>query len=380
MRTQSVLAVVLAASALAVPATGCASPPPRPTSEPLVAALKTLGVEGRTYVNDLGAVSTIHLRGVHPMGEDFLVEDIHGHLSYVDGRTLNARWDYYGMDAPFDERPDVTDSLVVGVSKGTVYALSRANGLEEVAPAPVGIVLSARPVANESALYAPTYATPGGNKTIQSVGLVSGALGWGWRTADDVVADMAKAGPHGGDMVYAVTETGDVHAFPAAPASERDPAPAWITRLHAGVRRDLAVDGEDLGVVTSDNRLACIDRITGALRWQAYANPREQAGSAAQFSSKHVYYVCGGELRAHDRATGARAWAVPGATQYVCERGGRTIVAGEGSRLWSVDTKTGKVLATGSAPGWTFPARPTPDTTVFAVSDRGMLVAVEFGW
>jgi hypothetical protein len=181
-------------------------------------------------------------------------------------------------------------------------------------------------------------------------------------------------------MVYAATTSGDVYAFPAHPASERDPNPAWISRLHAGVRRDLAIDGEDLGVVTSDNRLVCIDRITGMVRWQGFAEPREQAGSSAQFGPKHAFYVCAGELRAFDRASGARAWAVPGATQFVCERGIRTLLAGPGGRLWSVETKSGKVLGTAVVEGWSFPARAKADSTLFAVSASGLVVGVELGW
>lgn len=375
MRTSSVLVFVFAAGAA-----GCASTAARPAPDPLIASLKDLGVEGRSYVNDLGAVSSIDLRAVHPMEDDFLVEDIHGHLSYVDGTTLNARWSYFGMTAPFDERPDVTETMVVGVSKGTVYALSRRNGLDELSPAPVGVVLSAGPVANESTLFAPTYATPVGNKTVQSVGLSSGYLGWGWRTNDDIVASLAKAGPHGGDMFYAATTRGDVYGFPTFPEHERDPEPAWKTPLNAGVHRDLVVLGDDLGVVTSDNRLVCLDRITGRLRWEAYAAPREQAASAAQFSAKHAFYVCGGELRAFDRATGSKAWAVKGASHFVCERGGRTIVASADGTLTAVDTATGKVLGSAKAPGWTFPARTVPDATVFAVSNRGTIVGIESGW
>jgi outer membrane protein assembly factor BamB len=249
-----------------------------------------------------------------------------------------------------------------------------------MSPAPVGLVLSARPVANESSLYAPTFPTPRGNKTIQCVSLTTGYHGWGWRTDSDVVADLVKAGPNGGDMVYAATTIGDVYAFPAFPASERDPQPAWVTRLHAGVRKNLVLDGDDLGVVTSDNRLVCIDRITGEVRWAKYANVGEEASSAAQFSSKHAFYVCGGELRAYDRATGAPAWRLAGARQFVCERGARTILTDGGSRLWAVDTKSGAVLAEGEAPGWTFPSRAKPDATLLAVSDQGLLVGVEHGW
>jgi hypothetical protein len=212
------------------------------------------------------------------------------------------------------------------------------------------------------------------------VSLGSGYLGWGWRTQSDIMANLAIAGTPGSEIVYAASADGTVYGFPAAVATARDPEPAWSTGLHSQVTRDLVVDGDDLGVVTKNHRLVCMDRIGGNIRWEGYPNEGEKAESAAQFGPSHVFYVCGGELRAFNRATGNLDWAVKGATQFIAERGSRTLVSCPCGTVKSVDTKSGKVLSEKMLAGWWFPVRAKANTTLFAISNRGMLVSVEHGF
>ena len=380
--------VVLTVAALAA---GCSIPvAPSPRPDPAIASLKDLGVEGRTYVSDLGAEKSFRLNRVFTIGDDLLLEDINGHLTYLDGATLAPRWAYYGLPRPFDESPDWTESSIIGLSKDRVYVLSRRNGLEELDPATASVVPSAAPVANDTTLYIPTYRTPGGNKTVVAVNLADGYRGWGIRTEDDVEVDLAKAGLHGGDMVYAATAGGDLYGIPAFVATKRDPEPAWTVNLRTGIHRNISVAGDDLGVVTDDNRLVVLDRITGGYRWEAFPNSGDRAASGAQFSTRHAFYSCGGEFRAFDRATGAKAWAVKGAAAFVAERGSRTILTdGEGT-LIAVETSSGKVLGHRAMPGWRFPTRnkplpknaddKVPDMTIIGVSGAGMVIGVETGW
>ena len=44
------------------------------------------------------------------------------------------------------------------------------------------------------------------------------------------------------------------------------------------------------------------------------------------------------------------------------------------------DSKTGKVLGRRSMKGWRIPTRTTPDATVVAISNAGVVVAIETGW
>lgn len=381
----SVLALTLVSGMTVLSTSGCAystgqSAADRPSPQPVRAALTDLGIEGRSYVNDLGAVSSVHVKGVHNFGDDFLVEDIHGHLTYIDGASLFARWEYQGLPGPFDAKPCATSTAVVGISKGNVHVLSRDAGLDEITPRHVGLVASAAPVASDSTLYVPSYGTGVSNKTIHSVSLASGFVGWGWRTSSDIVAGMAVAGGAGNEIFYAASSDGVVYGFAAAVATTRDVEPAWTTNLHSQVTRDLIVDGGDLGIVTSNHRLVCMDRIGGNIRWEAYPNEGEKSEGVAQFGTHHVFYVCGGELRAYDRATGAHAWSVKGATQFVAERGSRTIVSCPCGTVKAIETKTGKVLAEKMLAGWSFPARSKANSTIFAVSNRGMIVSVEQGF
>lgn len=380
MRLPSAL-VVLASTALGALAPGCAIPvAPAPKPEPALASLKDLGVEGRTYVADLAADRAFHVHRVHPAGDDLLVEDLKGGLVYIDGKTLNPRWAYFGLPQTFDRAPDVSESLVVGVSKGMIHAVTRDAGVEIFEPRAIPVVPSAGIVANETTAYVPTYRTGTGNKTVVAVNLADGYVGWGIRTDTEVTLDLAKSGLHGGDIFYVASSSGVVQGVPTYPATKRDPEAAWVTNLRSRIRHRLTVSGDDLGVVTDDNRLVCLDRITGNPRWEVYPDAGEKADSEAQFSPSLAFYVCGGELRAFDRATGARAWAVKGPSHFVAQRGARTILTDGRGTLWAVETKSGKVLGSKSMPGWKFPVRSTADATVVGVSNAGMIIAVETGW
>lgn len=371
-------AFVLAALACTA---GCAIPVARPARpEPTLASLKDLGVDGRHYFADLGSDHAYKLNHVWAVGDDLLLEDITGTLLYIDGATMNPKWAYNGLPRPFDRAPDFTDTMVVGVCKGRVYALTRRAGIEVFDPSPVAMVPSGGVVASESTLYVPTYRTPNGNKTILSVNLADGYQGWGLRTVADITVDLAKAGINGGDIVYAATEDGTIHGIPMYVANQRDPQPAWTTTVHGGIHRNVTVSDEDLGVVTDDGRMVCLDRITGAQRWTAYPNAGDEAASSAQFSPSHAFYVCGGEFRAYDRATGMKSWSHPRATRFVAERGSRTILADEVGNLYAVESASGKQLGWKAMPGWRFPVRAKKDATVVGVSTTGMVVAVETGF
>lgn len=368
--------------AVALLATACASKTHvrMPDGDAMATSLASLGIEGKTYRNDLGQVRALSVRGVHAVDDDFLIEDLHGHLTYVDGGTLNPKWEYYGLPGPLDHRPDHTPTAIIGVSKSRAFVLSRINGVEEMAPRTTGVVASAAPVATDSTLYIPTYPTPSGNKSIYSISLGSGYLGWGVRTDTDIQAATAKGGPLGGDTLYFATVTGGIYAYPTSVASDSQPEAAWFTHARSSIHRDLTVSGDDLGVVTGDNRLICMNRVTGNVRWEAYPEPGDRAESTAQFSAGHAFYRVSGELRAFDRATGAKAWTCPGATAYVGTRNGRMILTGEDGWVLSVDAKTGKVLSKSHLPGVVFPRQEKANSTFYAFSDDGLLMAVEFGW
>ncbi len=371
---------------LALASTGCAfsfgraSGSARPSAEPVRETLKALGVEGRSYVNDLGAVASVQVHRIHAIENDLLVEDIHGHLSYIDGATLFPRWAYTGLGGNFEGKPCATATAVVGVSKGRIHVLSRNAGVDEIAPRLVPVVPSGGLAATESTAYVPTWRTPDGSKTLQSVSLGSGYVGWGVRTETEIRTDLLIGGAAGSEVVYCATTGGSVLAFPASDASRREVDPAWTLSVHSQILRNMALDGGDLGIVTEDHRLMCVDRITGAIRWEAFRASGEKSEGSAQFSPSHAFYVCGGELRAYDRGTGALAWTAKGATRFVAERGMRTLLAGPGGKLVSVETKSGKVLGSKSLPGWSFPTRSAQNATVIGISDRGMLVSVETGF
>ncbi len=361
-------------------ATAACRSTPAPSDDDITARLAALGVEGKTYVHDLGETASIQVHAVHEMDGDFLIEDVHGDLTYVDGATLNVRWEYYGLDEPFVEAPSATPSAIIGISNDQLHVITRDAGVPSPAPRWVDVIPSAAPVANDSTMYVATYPTPSGNRTVYSIGLGSGFKGWGARTRGDVIAAMAKGGSLGGDTFYFATTNGAIFAYPTYAATERNPEPAWQGHAASPVRFDLTVDGDDLGVVTDDGRMICYDRITGNVRWEAYPAIGAHAESAPQFSDTLAFYRRGGKLWAFDRATGAPQWSVDEAESFVAQRGDRILLTAEEDMVVSVDAATGEVQARASMPHVIFPTQRVKDGTVTAITDTGMLVSVELGW
>ncbi len=367
--------------AVALLATACGSTPRRaPGDVSIGKQLASLGFEGRTYMHDLSEAASVNVHAVHRMDDDLLIEDLHGHLTYVDGSSLNVSWEFYGLPRPFSHAPSFTPSAIVGIADGWLFVISRANGVPSPDPRVVDVIPSASPVANDTTIYVPTYPTPAGNKTVYAISLGSGYQGWGQRTHSDVTADMAKGGQLGGDTIYFATETGEVYAFPAYVATERKPEAAWTAHAQSHVRYDLSVSGEDLGVVTDDGRMICYDRITGGVRWEAYGNNGERAEGAAQFSENHAFYRRAGSFHAYARDTGTPAWSIEGATTFLAERDDKMLIGAPGGVVMSVDTATGKVLGRAHLPGVRFPAQPVKNGTVHVVTNHGLLMAVEYGW
>src|SRR5262249_32592948 len=98
------------------------------------------------------------------------------------------------------------------------------------------------------------------------------------------------------------------------------------------------------------------------------------------FSKNHVFYRCGGELRAYTRDGGMKVWGVREATGFIAERGNRMLLSGPGDMVLSVDKNTGQILGRTHAGGWIFPPRSSPDTTIYAISRSGVVLSVEVGF
>ncbi len=366
---------------LALMAAGCSSTGSlAPDDEGIKAGLAALGVEGRAYVHDLGDEASMLVRNVYADGGDFLIEDVHGHLTYVDGATLNVRWEYYGLDKPFTMPPSFTPSTITGIANSRLYVLTRSAGVPEPHPRWVDLIPSAAPVATDSTVYVPTYPTQAGNKTIYSVSLGSGYIGWGARTRTDVTSGMAKGGPDAGDTLYFATRSGLIEAYPTYLASERSPEPAWQSHAASGIRYDLTVAGDDLGVVTDDGRLICYDRVTGNARWEAYPPAGEYGESAAQFSESFAFFRRDGKLCAFNRETGAPLWSVAGGQSFIAQRGDTVLVMADKDWVIAVNAETGEEEARHQMPGTYFPAQMANDGTVTAITDDGLMVSVELGW
>lgn len=361
-------------------ATAACQSTPAPGDDDIKDRLAELGVEGKTYVHDLGESDSIHVHAVHEMDGDFLIEDVHGDLTYVDGATLNARWVYYGLDEPFAQAPSHTPTAIIGISDDKLQVITRDAGVPNPPPRWIDVIPSSAPVATDSTLYVATYPTPSGNKTVYAIGIGSGYIGWGARTESDVVSDLGKGGAMGGDTFYFATVRGAIYAYPTYLATERDPQPAWQAHAAAQVRLDLTVDGDDLGVVADDGRMICFDRITGNVRWEAYPDAGERPESSAQFSDTHAFYRRGGKLCAFDRASGAKLWSVEGGREFVARRGDRVIVTADDDMVLSVDATSGEVKASVHLPHVYLPAQRTTNGNVTAITGDGLLVSVELGW
>jgi hypothetical protein len=136
--------------------------------------------------------------------------------------------------------------------------------------------------------YIPSLGSPRNNKTIESFSGVTGQVGWGYRSAADILTTPVVGGASTDPKLYFVTRTGLVTCMDATNYGFPPAGPRWEQLLEAGVEydphvtEDTASDAGSVFVVDREGVVYCLNRITGARRW-THATSRAARGGPKVF-------------------------------------------------------------------------------------------------
>jgi len=136
--------------------------------------------------------------------------------------------------------------------------------------------------------YVPSLGSPRNNKTIESFSLITGQVGWGYRSAADILTTPLVGGPSTDPKLYFVTRTGLVTCMDATNYGFPPAGPRWEALLEAGVEydffvtEDTASDPGSVFVVDREGVVYCLNRITGKRRW-THATARQARGGPKVF-------------------------------------------------------------------------------------------------
>ncbi|MCZ6572582.1 MAG: PQQ-binding-like beta-propeller repeat protein [Planctomycetota bacterium] len=168
-------------------------------------------------------------------------------------------------------------------SKTMRYVGGALNGLERPY-LQLPFVPTGGGAAQSDTFYLPSLGSPDRNKTLESFSLISGQMGWGYRTNGLLDRTPIVGGDPRDPRLYFVDNKGivtclDANNYGIAPAAER-----WQAVLDNEVRHDFFltedVPGGEVGalyLVDNAGIVYCLDRATGSRRWSIAVGERPRS-------------------------------------------------------------------------------------------------------
>jgi outer membrane protein assembly factor BamB len=359
---------------LIVTVASCAGWPHRADRErSLKAELEALPLTGEniSLVADLGddkcqfEVKSVTLTSVH-----LIVEDVKGRLFALDRKTLMPVWHYYGLSRPMDFELCEASGSYLMVTDNMLHQVAKVTGAE-MGVFHLSFTASAAPAGNDATAYIGAYASPAGNKTVYSVNLADGRVGWGYRTNGHVTSRPIVFGAPR-QLLYFASEDMTVNAVEAAGAFEEAPPPAWMSRTFGCNSADLVMSGKLLLVASEEGALYAYHRATGKKQWE-YVSGRPLKTAPAG-TAKAVYFHNEYGFHRLERSGDLKWQLETGPSEFVMELGGNAWLRDAEGNLCIVDDATGEIQATHDFQGWFLPTNNT-DGTFFAVSSDGFVFA-----
>jgi len=219
---------------------------------------------------DLAVDGPVALTGMYLMDEDILTVDTTGRLVCLARRDLNAKWvSTLKHPVAFAPGESATHYVFVERDNGGAYwlqAFSRRSGAEsDRSPIRLPFSASTGAAATPSTAYVGSLGSPRDNKTLESVNLGDGSVGWGFRTSSRIVATPMLT--VAGDAVIVASEDNTVVALPANPATSGRNDPLWETTTFASNRAAPALTKDLMFLGSDDNMLRCLDVHSGSVLW-----------------------------------------------------------------------------------------------------------------
>lgn len=244
--------------------------PGRPTSlgELGERALEKLPWPAHLIRADLGRQRPASLAGCYLLDQHLVAVTAEGRIHCVDRRNFEPRW-ASTLKAKLARPPAEGPTHVCFLCKDHtgsywVQSISKRSGTEgNASPVRLPFAASAGIAANHSSVFIGSLGSPRNNKTLESVSLVTGRRGWGYRSTGLLWADP-RLDPDG-DILIVAGDDGVVTALPAdatAPAQEN-----WIRSIGGTIRGTPAVTPEHVLVGNSDGILYCLNLFSGSVNW-----------------------------------------------------------------------------------------------------------------
>jgi outer membrane protein assembly factor BamB len=366
---------------LVVSVASCFGGPPRGERErALKADLEALplSAENISLVADLGGgdcdleVESVTLTSCH-----IIVEDVKGRLFALDRKSLMPAWHYYGLTRPMDFPLYEAAGSYLMVTDNMLYQVSKATGTE-LAVHHLTFTPSSAPAGNDATAYIGSWASPAGNKTIYSVNLADGRVGWGYRTDGHITSrPLVHGAPR--QLVYFASHDMTVTAVEAAGAFEAAPPAAWMSQTFGCNSADLALapagseKEQDLLLVASEEgALYAYGSGTGTKQWE-YVSGRPLKTTPAG-TANAVYFHNEYGFHCLSRVGDLKWKLEDGACGFVMERDGNAWLRDAEGNLVIVADDTGEITETFDLQDWFLPMN-TTDGTFFAVSGDGFVFA-----
>ena len=219
---------------------------------------------------DIGATGPVALTGMYLMDQDVLTVDTTGRLVCLARRDLYANW-VSTLKYPLAFPPTESPTHYVFVEKDNagaywIQAFTRRSGAESDR-SPIRLAFSATTgaAATSATAYVGSLGSPRDNKTLESISLSDGLVGWGVRTSGRILATpMITAS---GDAIIVASEDNAVASYPANPATSAGPKALWEMNTFASNRCAPALTKDLMFLGSDDNMLRCMDVHSGSVLW-----------------------------------------------------------------------------------------------------------------
>jgi outer membrane protein assembly factor BamB len=231
-------------------------------------ALEKLPWDVKIVRANLSAERPVAIAACYLMQEDLLVVTREGLVYCMSRRDLTPRW-VSSLKSQLGAVPSEGPLHYTFLMKATdgaywVQAFRKRSGAEETGfPTRLPFASSSGVTNNGSRIWIGSLGSPRNNRTVESLSLVNGRRGWGWRTRGLLWASPV-VDPSGNSLVVA-GEDGTVVSLNAG--GEAPSEPNWTVTLTGAVTATPVVTPEHVVVGAHDGTLRCIALGSGEILW-----------------------------------------------------------------------------------------------------------------
>ncbi len=217
---------------------------------------------------NLGSRNPVAVAGAYLMERQLLVVTNAGRVYCLDRQNLEPRWvntlRYPLAQAPAEGPTHYAFLMKDNRGANWMTVISKRSGAESSRfPVRLPYAASTGIAVNNSLVFVGSLGRVGNNKTFESVNLLTGRSGWGYRTRG-----MPWGAPTldpSGQNVYVTADNGVVTALPASPSAPSNAL--WARDTGAGIRGSAAVTPDQVIVGNDDGVLYSLNVHSGKVGW-----------------------------------------------------------------------------------------------------------------